>query len=292
VYLLIRTLYFIFSLISFEKLQSTGIFLGSVMYYLLGSRRKIAIKNVTAMGFENPEKIVKESFKWTFASYLESFYNQRIDDKFLSEKVTIENNSGITLPMNQGCFVASAHLGSWEISGTSSARILGIDLVAIGRRLKNKKLDEFIVQQRTSQNVSYLHHRNITGDINNALENKCVVAALLDHSATLKDSMFVPFFGIKTTFIKGIPMIAARKDIPVVPVFMLREGRNFRMLFEPAIYPDKSLKPKDRIYDIALRINQAYEKIIKENPEQWYLIHKRFKKIELEDGSIKEDFYD
>jgi KDO2-lipid IV(A) lauroyltransferase len=55
--------------------------------------------------------------------------------------------------------------------------------------------------------------------------------------------------------------------------------------------PDHSLRPKERIYDIALRINKAFEEVIRENPEQWYLLHKRFKKTEDENGKVSRSFY-
>jgi len=289
-YLLIRIIYFIFNRLSFETIQSLGMSTGSLMYHLLKSRREVALKNCEAMGIENREQVVRQSFKYIFASYFESFYTHRVDEKFIRERVTLDNRSGLGDDM-EGVFIASAHLGGWELSVNCAAENMKSRLAVIGRKLKNSRVNDFIIKQRSSQKVVTLGHRDIANDINNMIDQGVNVAALLDHSATLKDSIFVPFFGIKTSFIKGIPMIAVRKDTPILPAFMVREGKNFKLLLMPEIVPDKTLKPKARIYDVALRINQTYEEVIKQYPDQWYLIHKRFKKIELEDGSIKEDFY-
>ena len=50
-------------------------------------------------------------------------------------------------------------------------------------------------------------------------------------------------------------------------------------------------KAKERIIKIAEDINKVYEEVFKEYPEQWYLIHRRFKRVELEDGTMSYHIY-
>jgi KDO2-lipid IV(A) lauroyltransferase len=117
------------------------------------------------------------------------------------------------------------------------------------------------------------------------------VGVLLDHSSMPKDSMTVPFFGLETTFIKGIPLLSVRRDYPILPAFILRENGKYKLITYPLIYPDKSLKPKERAYDIALKINRLYEEMIRQYPDQWYLIHKRFKRVADENGKLRKGIY-
>jgi len=232
--------------------------------------------------------VVKSSFRHSFATYAESLYSHRIDEKFL-ESIELENPHNVVV--DRAVFIVSGHIGCWELAPNAIVHKMNTKGAIIGRRLKNDKLDAFITQQRTGENIAYLHHRNIADRIPHILEDGYSIGALLDHSATLRDSMFVPFFGLSTTFIKGLPMIAVRKDVPFLPAFLIRTEKSFKLVVYPMIYPDKSLKPKERIYDMALRTNQVYEDIIRKYPDQWYLIHKRFKKTLDKDGNVTECSY-
>lgn len=289
-YILIRIVYFITELMSFHALRKTGMFVGSLAYLLSKKRRKIAEKNCMAIGCPDCAQVVKQSFRHSFATYAESFYAHRIDKNFL-DSVEIENPQYMNVDKTRGYFLVSAHIGCWELVPNIMSSKLGIRGAAIARKLKNEKVDEFLVKQRVSENVLYLHHRNIADRIPELLDEGITVGALLDHSATTRDSMFVPMFGVNTTFIKGVPLISVRKDIPIIPTFLIRTEKGFKMVMYPLIEPDRSLKPKERIYDIAKRINDTYEDIIRKYPEQWYLLHKRFKKTMDAEGNITESFY-
>jgi len=289
VYLLIRAAYAFFGLLSFTAIQKAGSITGSIMYYLLPSRRKIALRNCEVIGVENPVQTVKESFRHTFMSYFESFYAPRIDADFLEKYVEVEYLEG--MPEDRGYFMVSAHFGAWELSSFLMTAGLGLKGAAVARKIKNQKIDDFIVRQRKNSDVEYIHHRNATEIIKQFMDKNLSVGVLLDHSSMPKDSMVSALFGIKTTFIKGIPLLAVRKNYPVLPVFIVRKKVGFKMIVYPVIWPDKNLKPKERAQDIADRINGVFEDIISKHPEQWYLIHKRFKRIADKEGNIVTGIY-
>ncbi|MGE4319598.1 MAG: lysophospholipid acyltransferase family protein [Deferribacterales bacterium] len=289
-YILLRLAYFIFNRMSFMSLRKTGMTLGSLFYFFNKKRRKIAEKNCEIIGVKDVKAVAKSSFRHSFATYIESFYSHRIDQKFL-DSIEIVNPENIP-PSDSGVFfLVSGHIGCWELIPPVASAIVNRKGALIARRIKNKNVDDYLMKQRSGENVIYLHHRNIAEKIPQLLEEGVVVGALLDHSSTVRDSMFVPMFDVNTTFIKGIPMISARRDVPIMPTFLVRTETGFRMIFYPLIHPDKNLKPKERIQDIALRINKIYEDVIRQYPDQWYLIHKRFKKVMDENGNLNEDFY-
>jgi len=290
VYILLRLAYFIFNRMSFPMLRRTGMFLGSLFYILNRKRRKVAEKNCEIIGVDDIKAVAKSSFKHSFATYIEGFYSHRIDKKFI-DSIEIVNPENQPPKDSEAYFFVSGHIGCWELIPIIAPMVADRTGAIIARRIKNKSVDDFLMKQRTSDKVIYLHHRNIAEKIPDMLEAKIPVGALLDHSATVRDSIFVPMFGMNTTFIKGIPMIAVRRDVPVLPSFLIRTEKSFRLIFYPMLYPDKTLKPKDRIYDLALRINKIYEEVIRQYPDQWYLIHKRFKKVMDENGNLNEDFY-
>lgn len=289
-YILIRIVFFFANRLSFMTLRSLGMSFGSLVYRLSGKRRRIAEKNCAVVGCEDCDTVVKSSFRHNFATYAESLYTHRIDKDFLNN-IETENPHNVVIDTKKSYFLVSAHIGCWEMVPNVMSSKLGIKGAAIARKLKNEKLDDFLVSQRVSENVIYLHHRNIADKIPELLDNGVTVGALLDHSATTRDSMFVPLFGISTTFIKGIPLISARRNTPILPTFLIRTEKGFKMVLYPIIEPNKELKPKDRIFDVAVQINMVYEDIIRKYPDQWYLLHKRFKKTMDENGNITDSFY-
>lgn len=289
-YPLIRAAYWLFSRLSLSSLQSIGRGTGSLMYYLLGSRRAVAYKNCEIVGVKNAKQVVKSSFRHTFCAYMETFYSEKIDQKFLDEMVDVEYLG--EKPEGHRYFMVSAHFGAWELGSYMLTGKLGLKGAAVARKIKNKKVDDFIKNQRKNQDVQYIHHRGASEGIKQFMDRSLTIGVLLDHSSAEKDSLHVPFFGITTTFMKAVPLLSVRRDYPILPVFILRKEKGYRLIVYPVMMPDRSLKPKERAEDVARRINEVYEDVIKKYPDQWYLIHKRFKRTPGEDGRLSVNLYD
>ncbi|PLX65915.1 MAG: hypothetical protein C0603_13145 [Denitrovibrio sp.] len=290
-YPLLRVVYAILNLFSFSGLQRLGRILGSTMYYILKSRREVAYKNCEVIGFKDDAKrIVKSSFKHTFSAYMESFYSKRIDQKFIDEMVEVEHISGKPFE-ERGYFMVSAHFGGWELAPYFMTKKLCLKGAAVARKIKDKKVDEFLIKQRANSDMEYIHHRGATDCIKEHINKNHSIGVLLDHSSMAKDSMIVPLFGIDTSFIKGIPLLSVRRDYPILPIFVLRKDHGFKLIVYPVIMPNKTLKPKERAFDVAKKINETYEDIIKKYPDQWYLIHKRFKRIGDKNGNLVTGIY-
>lgn len=271
--------------------RKTGRFFGTIAYYLFFRRRKVAMINCRKAQLGDCKKIVKETFKHTFMSYMEIFYSYKNEPEFLDNHVEIIYKAEEKPDLSSPCFLSTAHLGCWELGGGILTKTLNLKLTAIGRKLKNENSDKMLLDLRKTENVQYIHHRNSAELLNQAIEDNRKIYVLLDHSSMMKDSIIVPFFNIKTTFNKGVPTLAARKKVPIIPFFIIRTETGVRLEIYDAIHPNPELKPRERIFDMALRMNQVYEKIIKQYPEQWYLIHKRFKRTEDENGEITNSFY-
>lgn len=291
--IIINSLEKILSSTSRKTLLRFGELLGSIFYHILKHRQNVVRRNMEVIGIKPDNKTVKKVFKNNFASFMEIFYIHRTNDDFIKKNVIYTDESQLKnfLDQNDTYILASAHLGSWELAPTICSEIFSTKLAVIGRRIKNKNVNDLVYKLRNTENVDYLLHRNITSEIYKHLSDRTPVGVLLDHSAVRKDSIFVNFFGLKTTFNAGIPAICVRKNIPVLPCFFIREKDKIKMIHYPAIFPDKNLKPKERIKTLAREINKVYEDIISEYPQQWFLLHKRFKRLERHDGKDAGSIY-
>jgi len=282
----------IFESLSYHSLIKTGRFLGLVAYYLLSGRRKVAIKNAEIIGTATPKRVAKKSFKNSFSAFLEIFHTKKIDKNFIENNVEIDSDTDqkITEFNNKysSYFVAGAHLGSWELVAKIFSLKYDKRVCIVGRRIKNKDIDNLIRKFRGDENITYLSHRNIAFEIAKTANQNTVIGTLLDHSALGKDAIYVDFFGYKASFIAGIPILSVKKSIPIIPIFCIRKNNEkLKFICYDPILPDKTLKPKDRILDVAKKINMVYEDIIKKYPDQWYLIHKRFKRVKKDGDDEK-----
>jgi len=90
-----------------------------------------------------------------------------------------------------------------------------------------------------------------------------------------KDSVFVPFFGIPAATITATHHLARLSGAAVIPFFHKRrdDGRGYEIRLEA---PLQDFPGTDATADTA-RVNAAIERMVREAPEQYLWIHKRFK---------------
>lgn len=98
---------------------------------------------------------------------------------------------------------------------------------------------------------------------------------LPDQDAGHRNSVFAPFFGIPAATFAVLPRIAKMTDAVVIPCItrQLAWGRGYEIEFRP---PLKNFPSGDALAD-ATRMNQEIQIAVRESPEQYFWLHKRFK---------------
>jgi KDO2-lipid IV(A) lauroyltransferase len=89
------------------------------------------------------------------------------------------------------------------------------------------------------------------------------------------DAVFVPFFGVETATVTGLSRLARITGARVVPCItrQLPGAQGYVTRFYPAWegFPGASVEEDTR------RMNAFIEERVREMPEQYYWLHKRFK---------------
>ena len=98
---------------------------------------------------------------------------------------------------------------------------------------------------------------------------------LPDMDLGARDSVFVPFFGVPAATISGLSRLAALAGAAVVPAVtrQLPHGEGYALRFYPAW---ENFPGTDEAAD-ARRMNEFIEERVREMPEQYYWLHRRFK---------------
>ncbi len=276
-----------------KVLHGMAKFMAFCLWHLSKDRRHVAVTNAKILGAKDPYKTARKSFDYTFMAYLDIFYAHRIGDDYIKNHVTIEGRQiydKVKNEDNKFVFVGG-HFGTWSLLATIVPQALDTQVITIGRSTKNAALDKILDELRTFERVKYVTHRGAMEKLSSYINEGCIPGVYIDHTATAKDCINVNFCGYKVPVIAGIPALCARKNYPIVFFFGLYDGFDTKVILKGPVYPDKNLKPKERIIKIAEDINKVYEEVFKQYPEQWYLIHRRFKRVELEDGTMSDHIY-
>ena len=166
------------------------------------------------------------------------------------------------------------HFVALDAAGTRTA--LNFNVVSIYARQRNPVIDRWLRHGRSrfGDQLLQARHESIRGTIK-AMKAGRPFFYLPDMDHGRKESIFVPFFGIPAATITGLPRFTRMGGAVVVPckVSMLEGGAGYQLDYgEPwADYPSGDLEADVR------RQNEAIEAMVRETPEQYYWVHRRFK---------------
>jgi len=178
----------------------------------------------------------------------------------------------------KGVLVATAHLGNWELSAVAHG-LYGHPMHILVRPLDNPYLDRLASRYRTLSGNRVIEKTDSPRRILEALAAGHAVGVLADQNASPDNGVFVDFFGVKACASTGLARIALRTGAPVVPGFALwdESEKRYVLRFWPAIEMTVSGDPEAGVALSTQRIHSALEQIIRQHPEQWLWIHRRWK---------------
>jgi KDO2-lipid IV(A) lauroyltransferase len=171
----------------------------------------------------------------------------------------------------------SAHLGNWELNAPMAFRH-GVPLSLIYRHANNPYVDEVIRSLRASQ-CTDLFAKGPKGGagLMRSLRAKQSIAMLIDQK--MNDGIALPFFGHNAMTATAIAELALRFDLPIIPAHIVRtKGAHFKGYVSPPLAYEKTGDKEKDVRAIMLAINRMVEGWIREHPEQWFWVHKRWPK--------------
>jgi KDO2-lipid IV(A) lauroyltransferase len=176
------------------------------------------------------------------------------------------------LRRGKGVLFATAHLGNWELSAFAHA-ILAAPMHVVVRPLDNPLLDRLITHLRTLSGNRVIEKKDFARGILKALAANEAVGILVDQNSAADEGVFIDFFGVPACAHAGFARIAAHSGAAVIPGFALWSDAERRHVLR--FYP-----PLTVTGDLAAdtqRIQSAIEAAIRQYPEQWLWIHRRWK---------------
>ena len=255
-----------------------GTILGEVAYYLARHRRNVVETNVSLCFPEltgaKKRKLVKSTLRQNGIGFFEIAWAWWVKPESLDEKFDIDGFEHLHAAQEggSGVLLIGAHFTHLDLAGLMINRVADID--AIYRRNNNPVFEYVITKGRQKAFRNVLERSDMRKVVKKLREGR-VVWYSPDQDHGRRHSVFAPFFGVAaTTVTAGTRLLKLGKARPVF-LYHYRdtETNRYRIVFRPA---PESLPTGDDAMDARL-INQMIEQGIRQQPDQYMWVHRRFK---------------
>ena len=240
--------------------------------------RRIAMRNLTLAYPEKNDRERKQIVDGVFASIarlLTAFARfPTLNAQNISDWIRYEGLEHYreAKSRGKGVLIATAHVGNWELSAFAHA-LMTEPMNIVVRPLDNPAIDALVERYRQLSGNRIISKRDAARGIVRALHNNEAVGILIDQNTSAAEGAFIDFFGTKACAGLAFAKIAARTGATVIPGFALWSEAEKKYVLR--FYPPVEIGG-DAVQDTQ-RIHSVLERVIREHPEQWLWIHRRWK---------------
>lgn len=178
----------------------------------------------------------------------------------------------------RGVLITTGHLGNWELLVFAFAA-LHEPIAYLARPLDNPLIEELTVRIRTRFGNKPINKANSAMLAIRMLREGEILGVLADINAHPKEGVFVPFFGVDACTSAGPAMLAIRTNSVIVPFFCVYDSeiKKYRIVRGSFLEPSQTGNREHDILETTKAFTSEIEGIIREFPDQWLWIHKRWK---------------
>jgi len=259
-------------------------FLGRLWYALDRRHRLITLRNLEfALGPTLTPAAREELARQVFEHFVRFFFEAVgmlvLPLTTLWRRVVVSGHEHAEAALRQGKGVLAivAHAGNWELTGM----IYGLayhPLAIVARRHDQPVMDRLIRALRERGGNTMIPKQGGLKAILTRLKQNEIVGMAIDQNTTTKGGILVDFFGRRARTTPIAAILARRFGTPVLPVLSRRlpDGRHL-MEIKPPLPMTVTANPEEDIRRQVQLQCDIIEAWIRQSPEQWLWLHKRWK---------------
>ena len=258
--------------------------LARVLYAIDRKHRHIAKVNLDlayeeTLSEEKKIDIIKATYLNLLFMLVDFVRNQGISKEKLLQKVTFHNTSVIkeALQKEQKIILVTAHYGNWELLPLSLAAEYG-PLTGVGRKLDSSVMDNILKKNREQFNIEMIEKKGAMREMIDVLKHNRMLGLLVDQNTSENEGILVDFFGKPVRHTPAASILARRFDAVILPAFISSvSSEKYEITFYDPIYTQKTENKEQDIRDSVQKQAKITEEIIRQNPKEWFWLHKRWK---------------
>jgi KDO2-lipid IV(A) lauroyltransferase len=287
-YLVARSLFGFLSILPRRAALWVCSMIAGAGYHIFGSLRRTGMRNLEIAFPEKHRSERRDILKGTFQSLgrvlaetsqfmkatpaeIERIFEFDLDDE-TRELYRINKEE------RRGVLITTGHLGNWEMLVFGFAAIHE-PISYLARPLDNPLIEDLTLRIRTRFGNRPINKTNSAMLAVKILREGGILGALSDVNAHPKEGVFVPFFGVEACTISGPAIMAMRANAAIYPAFCIwdKEKKKYRFVRGALIEPSQTGDRKADTVATTAAYTTEIEKLIRQYPDQWLWIHKRWK---------------
>lgn len=257
--------------------------LGWSLFALFRLKRRQTLENLEkafgdAYSPAERELLAKRCYRHIGAVILEFFIMSRLRGKNLDDYMVLDNPEVLAaaLAKGRGLVMAVAHLGNWELIGSTVAS-KGYPITAYVGRQHNPFADAFINRMRRSMGMGTISKQVGMRGMLRTLKKKEILALLPDQHYS-RNVHFVRFFGRLVSTAPGMGALARHTGADVVFAQSYKVGRfRYRVRFHPLDLPPPGSNEEYELLAASQQFMDLLEEAVRSHPEQYFWMHNRWR---------------
>ncbi|HTI48110.1 MAG TPA: 4'-phosphopantetheinyl transferase superfamily protein [Casimicrobiaceae bacterium] len=262
---------------------------GRLLHALLPIRRRIVHENLRHVFGERAPAAAIVRLAQAHYAHLWRLAVELVRFRFMSARrkralVRVENVDTLVQAFRagKGVLVLTGHFGNWEVAtvaGIQSYPEVRGRFHFVRRPIKPRWLDAWVTRRFDRAGFGVIGKRGSLDAIVERLEAGDVVVFPFDQFAARPDGIDVELFGRPVGTFRSLAILALATGAPVMPAASWREPDGSHVLrFEAPLPPLDHEDTNEAIRRNTRAYNAALETLILRHPEQWWWVHRRFRR--------------
>lgn len=257
--------------------------LAFIFFYLIRIRKEVVLENLTFAFPDYDKEKIKEiayqNFKSICITLVEILSLPWIKKEQVNNILAFDNPDLLISKFKEGngLIVLSGHFGNWEYVATLGACILNVKFNVVVKPQRNPYVDRWMNNYRTKWNNEVIPLGPSIRNVYSVLINKGILAMVADQRGP-EDSIKLDFFGRKTSVYTGPAILSLKSNAPLIFGITIRQKDFSYKVHLTEISRDNLPEDYDeKVKVLSERILRHLEDLIRQYPEQWLWMHKRWK---------------
>ncbi|MCK9281182.1 MAG: lysophospholipid acyltransferase family protein [Melioribacteraceae bacterium] len=282
-YILFRAIGFIIRIIGLKGTRAFAKMLALFLFYVVPIRKSVVINNLKIAFPEKTESEINLIVKLNYISFATTFAELLFIPSLSKEKILsiifVENPELLTstIQNSQRTILMTAHFGNWEIGSLAISTILNKDLTVMVKPQRNGYVNNYVNKLREKFGNTTIPTGLSIKEIYKTLLKGGIIAAVADQRGH-PDGLRVNFFNRSTAIFTGLFTMAIKSNALILFALLIREpSGNYRMVHHVIDYDTSNNTLDENVALASKKYFDYLESYIKQNPEQWFWMHKIWK---------------
>lgn len=247
--------------------------------YRFGKRRRVICEENIGLCFPEldeaqRQQLIRDTFRSNGIGVIEAAIAWSCDPEKLRPRVRIEGSEHLdaALAQGKGVLLIGGHYSTLELGGTLLSLFHPMNVTY--RAHKNPLIEAVMTNSRAKHFARVIEREDVRQAMRSLKEGNALWFAP-DQDYGARHSVFVPFFGVEAATITATSRFARMNDSPALMFSHVRnaDGSGYTLTLGPVL---EGFPSGDNEVD-ARRINAELETRIRQHPEQYLWLHRRFK---------------